>query len=423
MLLQMSVYSTIPFMVYDIMRRQSSRRTALITTLVVLLDPFGLQWAHFQLPGWLIATVTVWALWLAQLAWSARARRRYSLVALASVSLGLMAFARLNYAPLVAVFGLSFFLWRHIPIRQRFALFLLVAVVGGGTFVGYYVIVHMPSTGTTTLSCTAGTTHMASLLDKQVPVNASNGPRSTHYAKLLTLEPERAISFYVDSYPLWRNPGPWVSEAEVDAFLAKPFGDAQDVIRVAFPPTLYWYLGPCASDALLYEVALEAINRNPQRFFGGLVASFVHMLIHHPTETVFTHMYLDSDQDIEWIRASGLGFSEANSAMYNGHRVWRPGIILFGAIFVPINMIKLLTPFACMAAIRIGEWFPLTVTGMLLLGLILIASSAGREPRHYAMLAPLYSILIGYFISRVVDLLPAVRQRTPAESPRSKNSP
>ena len=55
LLIQMTAYSTIPFMVYDIMRRRFKRRTALITALVVLVDPYGLQWAHLHLPGWLIA--------------------------------------------------------------------------------------------------------------------------------------------------------------------------------------------------------------------------------------------------------------------------------------------------------------------------------------------------------------------------------
>ena len=97
LLLQMSLYSTIPFMVYDILRRRFDSRTALITALIVLVDPIGLQWAHFRLPGWLIATVTVWALWLAQLAWSATIGRRIALVALAAVGLGMMTIARLNF--------------------------------------------------------------------------------------------------------------------------------------------------------------------------------------------------------------------------------------------------------------------------------------------------------------------------------------
>ncbi len=47
LLAQMLAYSAIPFLVYDMMRRRFDGRSAFITALVVLADPFGLQWAHF----------------------------------------------------------------------------------------------------------------------------------------------------------------------------------------------------------------------------------------------------------------------------------------------------------------------------------------------------------------------------------------
>ena len=65
LLLQMLAYSAIPFLLYDTLRRRIDARCALITALLALVDPFGLQWAHFLLPGWLIALVTVAAFWLA----------------------------------------------------------------------------------------------------------------------------------------------------------------------------------------------------------------------------------------------------------------------------------------------------------------------------------------------------------------------
>jgi len=75
LLLQILASSAVPFLVYDIMRRRFEGRCALLTAMLVLVDPFNLQWAHFQLPGWLLALATVSALWLAQLAWSAPRRR------------------------------------------------------------------------------------------------------------------------------------------------------------------------------------------------------------------------------------------------------------------------------------------------------------------------------------------------------------
>ena len=81
LLVQLTAYSAIPLLVYDMMRRRFNPLTALITALTVLLDPFGLQWAHLYLPVWLIALLTVFALWAAERAWSASRLRRLALAA------------------------------------------------------------------------------------------------------------------------------------------------------------------------------------------------------------------------------------------------------------------------------------------------------------------------------------------------------
>ena len=332
LLLQMSLYSTIPFMVYDILRRRFDSRTALITALIVLVDPIGLQWAHFRLPGWLIATVTVWALWLAQLAWSATIGRRIALVALAAVGLGMMTIARLNFAPVAAVFGFSFLLWRHIHFRQRAGLFALVGFVSAGVLCLYMLLIHIPSTGTTQLSCTTGTTLVSALNEKQIPVLASNGPRSSHYADLLTLETDRATDFYADTYPLWRNPGPWVSGAEAEAFFDQPIGQAEEEIVTRFSAELYWYLGPCAADALLEDVYYEAIAKAPIKLLFEIIKSIFHMLIQDPTSLVFPIQYLDQPEEIIWKGDGSFGFFNADSAAYNGHRIWRPGVHLYSGL-------------------------------------------------------------------------------------------
>ena len=101
---QMTAYSLIPFKVYDVLRWRFTACIAFIAALAAHCDPFGLRWAHFQLPGWLIALATVTAMWLASLTWAASPRRRLLLVGVASALLGIMCFARLNYAPLVAVY-------------------------------------------------------------------------------------------------------------------------------------------------------------------------------------------------------------------------------------------------------------------------------------------------------------------------------
>ena len=263
LLLQTIACSAVPFLVYDTLRRRFKARLALITALLVLLDPFSLQWVHFQLPGWLIALVSVAALWLAQLAWDKAPRQQIRLIALAAIGLGMMSVARFDFAPLVAIYGCSFLLWGHVPLRQRITLLATVGLISGGILGGYIALIHLPSTGTTTLSCTAGATLVASTPEKGFQLRASNGPHSLRYAQLLTLPPDRPITFFGDSYARWRDPGPWVSAAERDAFLAQPVGETGDTIEVVFPGALYWYLGPCAADALLTEVYRETVGRDP----------------------------------------------------------------------------------------------------------------------------------------------------------------
>ena len=266
LLVQMLLYSTIPFMVYDMMRRRFDRRTAFITALVVLGDPFGLQWAHFQLPEWLIALVTVWALWLAQLAWRAQQGRRLKMVALAALGMGLMTVARLNFVPLVAVFGASFLFWRHIRARERFSLLALVGLLGAGSLGAYVLLIQIPSTGGGRLSCTSGTTLLSAAYLKGLPLNQSNGPQSARYAELLTLIDEQGATIQPGQYQYWRITGPWVSEAAQQAFFAGPSGETQEQIAIFFPAQLFTFMGPCPLDSLLTGVALEAIARQPLKY-------------------------------------------------------------------------------------------------------------------------------------------------------------
>ena len=401
LLIHLTVYSTIPFMAYDIMRRRFNPVAGFITGWVVLLDPFGLQWAHFQLPGWLIAFTLVWALWMAQLAWDSSARRRLILIGIASVGLGIMTFARFNFSPLVALYGLSFFLWRHIPVRQRFALFMTVGVISVGILGTYILGIHIPSTGTTTLSCIAGNNMATGLLEKGIPMRASNGPKSEQYALMLTLKADRPTDFYEYTYPLWQNPKSWVTQEELEAFLAQPYGEPKDEITTVFPAELYWFLGPCVADAMLFEIYGEAVAKEPFKLVIEIIRSTLPMLIQHPTETSFHHMYVDRVENIDWHSEGQFGFYEAESAMYNGHLVWRPGIWLYTILFTPLNLIKLLTPIAVIWGLWKRDWLTMTVAIILVVGLILIASAARMEPRYYAMLSPLFTILIGGFLAEI----------------------
>ncbi len=90
------------------------------------------------------------------------------LAALAAVALGLSTLARLNFAPVAAVFGLSFLLWRHIPRRERLKLLGIVSLIAGGILGAYTLVIHLPSTGTTRLSCLSGMNLLLSAKDKRI---------------------------------------------------------------------------------------------------------------------------------------------------------------------------------------------------------------------------------------------------------------
>lgn len=421
LLLQTAAYSAIPFMVYDMMRRRFDRRCALITALAVLLDPFALQWAHLLLPGWLIALTMVGALWLAQLAWSAKPRRRFALIAIAAIGLGIMSLARLNFAPLVAIFGASVLLWRHVPWRQRFALFALVGALSGGILGMYTLLIHLPSTGVTSLSCISAFRAVQSLHEKGVYPRAAKGPHSAEYARLLALPSANPRDDYLDSakFALWRKPDAWLGEAEEQAFLAGQPGDINEAIATDFPADLYWYLGPCEVDRLLAGLLWETVAANPWRFVRGVVSATVSSLVQNPAEARFDYMYLDRSENMIWRGENRLGFQAADSKLYNGHRLWRPSATLFSLLFTPWNAIKFLTPLALIAALWRRDWLLTCMAALLLACLVLLAAFSGIEPRYYAIVAPLYSILIGWFLAQIAQRI----RPDQSQSQRDCNSP
>ena len=408
LLLQTLATGLIPLLAYDMLRRRLADRAALAAACVVLLDPFALQWAHYQLPGWLVGLMLVAALWLGQLAWQAERRWRLALIALAAVILGFMSFARFNMAPLAAVYGASLLLWRHIGWRERLTLFGAVGIISGGILGGYLLLIHIPTTGTTTLSCAAGATQLASLPLKGYELRASNGPHSRRYAELLTLPALREIHFHPETYPLWREPGPWVSQAEQAAFLAQPVGAPQEDIRIVFPAALYWYLGPCAADALLYDVYFETVAREPLRLLTENLRVMLASLLQAQAGAIFPLQYLDAPESLTWLDAGMFGFRRAESATYNGHLLWQPGVHIYSALFPLLHLVKLLMPFALLHALWRRDWLLLTAAAMLLLGVALIALVAAVEPRYYASLAPLYGIVIGALVGAALERLPGV---------------
>ncbi len=416
LLVQITLCSLIPFLVYDIFRRRLSARAALAVALVTLLDPFALQWAHFRLPGWLIALATVFALWLAARAWTAPAKTRFAYIAMAGVALGMMTIARINFAPLVAVFGISLLFWRHIPLRQRLALCALVAAISAGLLGSYYVLIHIPSTNTFHLSCISGQNLISSAMQSANRMYTHNGEASAQYARLLRLPPTRDTSVVIIPYRLWRKPDYWVSDAQHEAYLAQPFGEPKGYIHTTFPLELYWHLGPCETDALMHRVAIETIVADPANLLRRTLAEWFYMLVQHPGGVFFPLQYLEEPGEISCEDEAVLGFCRASSALFNGHRIWRPAVAVYSFLFPLLNAAKLLTPIAIVAACWRRDWLLVTVATLLVVGLGLIAATSLPEPRYFAMLAPLYSILIGWLFVQSYGWMQARRARA-----RSKN--
>src|SRR6185369_13353688 len=100
LLVHIALSATIPFMVYDILRKRRTPREAFIVALFVLLDPFGLQWAHFYLPEWMIAFCMILGLWLIEQ--GLRRNRTLLWTGIAGIVLGISSVARFNFAPMVA---------------------------------------------------------------------------------------------------------------------------------------------------------------------------------------------------------------------------------------------------------------------------------------------------------------------------------
>ena len=117
--MQVALSATIPFMIYDILRRRRTPREALIVALFVLLDPFGLQWAHFYLPEWLIAFCMILGLWLIEQGCGAGERcsgRRSR-----ELCWGFASVARFNFAPMVALLGVMLLLLRSTLLCETAA--------------------------------------------------------------------------------------------------------------------------------------------------------------------------------------------------------------------------------------------------------------------------------------------------------------
>ncbi len=278
LLVQVALSAAIPFLIYDILRRRRSPREAFVVALVVLLDPFGLQFAHFWLPEWWIAFCLIAGLWLIEQG----LRRNHPVLwtALAGLLLGIAALARLNFAPVIALLGVCFFALTNLARRTRLLMFAALGVVSLSLIALYTVVIQYPSTGTTTLSCISGISLTESVEGKGLTIAAENGANSARYLDLLNHRAPREILFLSDTYSDWRNPEAWASPEEQAAFQSQDFEGGYPVSAY----TLAYYFGPCAVDGLLRGVYMETVRAQPLAMIAGVLRETVDVLTQTPID-------------------------------------------------------------------------------------------------------------------------------------------
>ena len=432
LLFQLTLSSTIPFLLYDILRARHSPGAAFLVALLSLADPFGLQWAHFSLPIWLVALCLVLALWLLH---HAERRRSGRLVVLAGFVAGLGVLARWNFAPLAAGLGLLLLLLcspREV-FRRRLRNLALFSVSGALLVLLVFAAVQLPATGVWNISCVSSVNLVENVIKKGLVLDEANGPQTQRFLRLIRLpplpehaQPEHALRdgvqriWSADGYPNWQTAGPWATAAARDAYLSQtapdtPRANAQISIQNEFVWALF-YLGPCESDRLLRGVFMETARQQPLAWLSRTPAAMANLLqpplIQSGRELDYSLPRADT---IEFAGAGvGLGFARAQRQeflFYNGQWVWRPGIELFSALWAPLNALRLLVFPALVWALFTKRRVYTALAALLLLYITILALIDYPEPRIYAIVYPLAPALAG-------GLLAAVWERGRAASGR-----
>lgn len=398
LLVQVGLSATIPFLVYDIIRRRRTPNEAFIVALFVLLDPFGLQWSHFSLPEWLIAFLLVAALWL--LNYALLTKRRLLLYTLLSgLLLGIAVLARVNFAPVVAALGLMFFAITSISFWKRFQMFFILGVSSLAVLFLYLVLIQYPSTGTFRLSCIGSLSLNEGLDVNDIPLQATDGPASQEYLRLTSMSvPEHAL-FLSDTYPRWSMSGAWASPEEQALFLEQGFTGENLPFANRFD--LIYYMGACPTDDLLRDVYFERIRRYPLEWLSRGLKDTLLILIQSTEEnpTLYLPTY---DSLVRNTNESFLGFERVEGDFYTGQWVWTPGIWLYSTIFHIWNAIKWLTPIALVWALLSRNWFYATCAVLLLAVAGIMPLMKAPEARLYSQVYPLWTILLGGMLASFI---------------------
>lgn len=127
------------------------------------------------------------------------------------------------------------------------------------------------------------------------------------------------------------------------------------------------------------------------------------MLVQHPRLLSFHPMYLPRHEQITFEPRGIPGFARARGRYYTGQTVFVPGTWLYSHVFDTWNLFKWLTPLAILWASCRRDWF--FGSGAVLIGVatLTIAVAAQPEPRYCAIVAPLYSLLIGGMVAALIE--------------------
>ena len=423
LLAQIALSSLIPFLLYDIFRTRHSPQAAFLISLVSLFDPFGLQWAHFSLPVWMVALCLVLALWLLH---HAERRREWWLFIVAGLVAGWGVLGRWNFSLLVAGLGCLLLFSAVIRFRQRL---MQVFTFGfSSIFIIFlvHIIIQVPSTGVWNLSCILGFSLTEMLMDAHIEIRAINGPNSERFLAFTTLAPlPENLSkkgfhggyriFFADNFPNWTIPGPWAKIEDREAYLAQSKSDTpatSDPVTIFKTMTwLYYYLGPCEADQLLQGVYIETVPASPLRMLNSMFKNSFELL--QPPIKMMTHEIsyysLPHADSIKYKRLGGiLGFVRAVGQVYlhyNGQWVWRPGIEVFTAIWTPLNLLRILIFPALIWALFTRRRIYTATAFLLVLYLVAIAVIVFPQERIYAIVYPLGPVLVGGLLVAVWERL------------------
>ncbi len=417
LLVQIALSSSIPFFLYDIIRTRHSPKAAFLIGLLSLVDPFGLQWAHFSLPVWMVAMCLAWALWLLH---HAERQRSWRLMLLAGLITGFGVLGRWNYAPVAVGLGFLLLFVRQEGFRRRIYHFALFGVSAVMLVLLVHITVQVPATGVWNFSCISAINMMETVQKSGLTLHEDNGPHSKRFLYLISLQPlpqhETASGdyslWYADILPLWQTPGTWASDDARDNFLNQ--GESETLLYETnenINQSIDWsffYLGPCELESLLRGVFFETVIAEPLRWLLGIPANAWQMLQppltmgEYPDYTLPPTWSLTYEDD-----GSRLGFQRAFGRWdhYTGQWVWRPGIEMFTLLWTPLNAMRLLV-FPALVWALFTRWRIYSATAfLLLLYVFALAAIDAPEARIYAIVYPLGPVLVGGLLVAVWERL------------------